>query len=175
MKYDRIYCVGPFNNIGPITYGNETFSIQDYLTKLEFIVKVEPKEVYIEKKECILEHIDNLKETPILIFDGTENCEFNVPWDIGYLSATISKKIKNKILIVLKFGAIKNEKKRWRMEHSFLDLRENLALYEPKNETELKIVLRNIRNPSAGISKKFWTLFSEAAQKVPVFKFSKDE
>jgi len=151
MKDEKIYCVGPFT-CDQVTYIDKTLSIPDYLKELGYNVIIEPHEAHIEKVEYIREHIKNLKETSILIIDATESCGFNVPWDIGYLHAAITKKNKHKRLIVLKIGSFENEKNRWRMDHSLEDLKKLFEVTEITDIKRLPILARDLDEKTHKVS-----------------------
>lgn len=152
MKDEKIYCVGPFT-CGQVMYEDKSFSIPDYLMELGFDVTIEPQDEHIENIENIIEHVNNLKETSTLIIDATEDCGFNVPWDIGYLHAAITKKNKNRNLILLKIGSFENTKSRWRMNHSLEDLKELFDATEITDIEQMRIVVRKLNHKTKEVSR----------------------
>jgi len=137
---------------GKLNIYDKTLSIPDYLKELGYNVIIEPHEAHIEKVKYIREHIKNLKESSILIIDATESCGFNVPWDIGYLHAAITKKNKHKKLIVLKIGFFENEINRWRMDHSLEDLKKLFDVEEITDIKKLPIIARSLDSKTHKVS-----------------------
>lgn len=144
MMKRTVYCVGSFIETELDDDEQKSSLYPDYLSEKGFNVITEPKNIF-DNRTFLLNHVKNLEESSVLIFDATGDCGYNIPWDIGYLWGQFWKETKYKMkeigikqLVIIKIGNNCNIKNQWRMNQSIDNMKQYFDITLIKNKSDLK-------------------------------------